>query len=224
MKKIYLIFICIQYLSLNGAEKIDLIDYRKNVILGYMLMENGVIIKNVKFSPPRSLDSQINEPIKLEEPKKLESNVKTNTEITAKIDSSPQPESSQKLEPIIQTKPSTKNTQNIQDTPTAKTTKPITTQKENLDSANKIDSNKQENQKNHATIESKKRTIEIIDNLISSAPTDNKQAKTSNKLTNNSINQIQGVEKIQENATLKNRQWNKKSIPFEVKETTINLE
>lgn len=231
MKNIYLTFFCIQFLFLNGAEKIDLIDYRKNVILGYMLMENGVIIKNVKFSPPRPLNAQTNELIQVEESKKPESKIKTNTEIKTKKDPSPQRESSQALEPIKEAKPESKNTQDLQDSQTPKTSQKEP-QKENLDSTNKIDSaNKTENknkQQNHAVMEykneSKQQTSSIIDNLISSAPADNKQVKTSKNLTNNSINQIQGVEKMRENATLKNREWNKKSIPFEVKETTINLE
>lgn len=161
----------------EGEVLVEMVDYKRSIIIGYMVLKNGNIIKKVRFSQPKS------------------------------IIQAPQIPTQQNL-PTPQSEQFISNPQSIptpQNLPNAQATQDAQSEYEKQISQTKKQKVKKEKRSWFAS--KKKKPKHIAANMIDSS----------------SIPQESGAESQEVNSVYKNRQWDKKKIPHNVKSQVINL-
>ena len=161
----------------EGEVLVEMVDYKRSIIIGYMVLKNGNIIKKVRFSQPKSI---IQAPQNLP-PQNLP------TPQNEQFISNPQ---------FLPTPQNLPNPQAAQDT-----------QSEYEKQISQTKKQKVKKEKRSWFASRKKKPKHITANMIDSS----------------SIPQESGAESQEINSVYKNRQWDKKKIPHNVKSQVINL-
>lgn len=163
----------------EGEVLVEMVDYKRSIIIGYMVLKNGNIIKKVRFSQPKSI---------IQAPQ-----IPTQQNL-------PTPQSEQFIS-NPQSLPTPQNLPNPQ----------VANEYEEQVSQN-LKSQKQKKQK----VKKEKRS------WFSKKEKEPKHI-TANMIDSSSIPQESGAESQEVNSVYKNRQWDKKKIPHNVKSQVINL-
>lgn len=181
------VFVCVPFRLFAQSEQIvlgegevlvEMVDYKRSIIIGYMVLKNGNIIKKVRFSQPKSI-----------------------------IQAPQNPPTQQNL-PTPQSEQFISNPQSLptpQNLPNAQATQEAQSEYEKQISQTKKQKAKKEKRSWFASKKKKPKHI------------------TANMIDSESIPQESGAESQELNSVYKNRQWDKKKIPHNVKSQVINL-
>ena len=173
----------------QDADVVEIVDYKRNLIIGYMIFRNAKLIKKITLKEPITFSASATTPA---------TSGSSNTS-TQSLDTQ---DSAQLQTPTIDSATdSTQESQESQESPTST-----------------AQSTSSQYEKQLSSTPSDKEKI----NKTKSQPT--KKISPKNLIETDSIDQIQGMESSKINNTYKNRQWDKKKIPYEMQTRTIDTD